>query len=293
MADLTLERLPDVHQFETRAGAFLQQREAENNLVLGLITGLKAGRTFGPLAPYFAVVRRGDVVTAAAMRTPPHNLIVTAGSHPDALPLIVDDAVGAMPDTPGLSGPKELAAHAVKLWSGRTGVRARVVMAQRIYQLTRVIPPRGSPGGPRVAGVSDQPTIVDWFQAFAAEALRAAAHAASRNEAEATATYWIGNAGLWVWDDDGLVAMAGASGRTPNGIRVGAVYTPPEKRRRGYASSLVAALSQAQLDAGRRFCFLYTDLANPTSNKIYREIGYESVCDVDEYRFEAPAAADT
>jgi predicted GNAT family acetyltransferase len=57
------------------------------------------------------------------------------------------------------------------------------------------------------------------------------------------------------------------------------VYTPPEKRNRGYASSLVAALSQHLLDGGRKFCFLYTDLANPTSNKIYRALGYEHVGD--------------
>ena len=79
--------------------------------------------------------------------------------------------------------------------------------------------------------------------------------------------------------------MAGASGRTPNGIRVGAVYTPPEKRRRGYASALVAALSQEQLDGGKKFCFLYTELANATSNKIYQQVGYEPVSDVDEYGF--------
>jgi predicted GNAT family acetyltransferase len=283
MADLRLERLPDVAQFEARAGAFLGAREAENNLVLGLITSLKAGRTFGPLAPYFAVVRRGDAIAGAAMRTPPHNLILAAGSDPDALPLIVDDALRAMPDTPGLSGPKELAARAAERWSARTGASARVVMAQRIYQLTRVIPQRRSPGGARVVRADDRPTIVDWFQAFAAEALPA--HPASREDAEDAATHWLGSGGLWVWMDDRPVAMAGAGGRTPNGIRVGAVYTPPEKRRRGYASSLVADLSQAQLDAGRRFCFLYTDLANPTSNQIYQDIGYEPVCDVDEYRF--------
>ena len=41
--------------------------------------------------------------------------------------------------------------------------------------------------------------------------------------------------------------------------------------------------------AGHRFCLLFTDLANPTSNEIYRAIGCEPVCDVDEYRFGADA----
>ena len=66
------------------------------------------------------------------------------------------------------------------------------------------------------------------------------------------------------------------------------MYTPPEHRRRGYGSAVTAAASQRNLDAGRRFCFLYTDLANPTSNKIYMDLGYEPVCDSVEYAFERP-----
>jgi predicted GNAT family acetyltransferase len=80
--------------------------------------------------------------------------------------------------------------------------------------------------------------------------------------------------------------MCGTSRSTPNGSRIGPVYTPPDLRRRGYASAVVAAASQAQLDAGARFCFLFTDLANPTSNRIYQAIGYEPVRDVEVYTFE-------
>ena len=72
---------------------------------------------------------------------------------------------------------------------------------------------------------------------------------------------------------------------TRNGIRIGPVYTPPGLRGRGYASNLVAEASQAELDAGRRFVFLFTDAANPTANKIYQDIGYEPVTDIDEYAF--------
>ena len=73
----------------------------------------------------------------------------------------------------------------------------------------------------------------------------------------------------------------------PHGIRIGAVYTPPELRRRGYASALVAAVSQAELDRGRRWCFLFTDLANPTSNRIYQAIGYRPIRDIQMFRFES------
>ena len=63
------------------------------------------------------------------------------------------------------------------------------------------------------------------------------------------------------------------------------MYTPPEQRGHGYASAATAALSQLLLERGRRFCFLFTDLANPTSNHIYQTIGYQPVCDVDIYHF--------
>ena len=82
--------------------------------------------------------------------------------------------------------------------------------------------------------------------------------------------------------------MCQASGRTPHGIRIGAVYTPPEQRRRGYASAVTAAASQAQLDQGRRWCFLFTDLANPTSNRIYQAIGFRPIRDIIQIRFDRP-----
>jgi predicted GNAT family acetyltransferase len=74
---------------------------------------------------------------------------------------------------------------------------------------------------------------------------------------------------------------------TPNGIRIGPVYTPPEHRRHGYASAVTAGLSSRLLES-RRFCFLYTDLANPTSNKIYEQIGYRRVCEAASIAFDQP-----
>jgi hypothetical protein len=49
---------------------------------------------------------------------------------------------------------------------------------------------------------------------------------------------------------------------------------------------VTAGASQRALDQGVRFCFLYTDLANPTSNSIYQRIGYAPVCDVMDWTFE-------
>jgi len=92
--------------------------------------------------------------------------------------------------------------------------------------------------------------------------------------------------GFALWEDGEVVSLSGFGGETPHGIRIGPVYTPPRLRRRGYASALVAQLSRQLLDEGRDYCFLYTDLANPTSNRIYMDVGYELVCESADYVFQ-------
>jgi predicted GNAT family acetyltransferase len=95
----------------------------------------------------------------------------------------------------------------------------------------------------------------------------------------------IGSGGVLLWETDRPVAMAMIVRRTPNGAAVGYVYTPGLLRGRGYASAITAAITDAELRAGRH-CFLFTDADNPTSNKIYQAIGYKWVCDIEEWRFE-------
>ena len=287
---LRLTRAADLADFERAAGDFLRAREAEHNLMLGICSNLRAagsafamGRGTNATPPYFAVIRDGERVVGAALRTPPLNTILSAMDDPSGADLVVSDQLETR-DLPGVLGERGLAKRFADLWTARTGRRARVKTAERIFQLTRVLPPRPASGEMRRATMADQDLVAAWFRAFIREALRE-----EGDDADATAEYWLTRPGrfLYLWVDGGRpVSMTGASGRTPNGIRIGAVYTPPALRGRGYASNLVAQVSQAQLESGLRFCFLYTDLANPTSNHIYQEIGYSPVADVDEYRFE-------
>ncbi len=91
---------------------------------------------------------------------------------------------------------------------------------------------------------------------------------------------------LWVWDHEGPVSIASCGNPTDNAMQIGTVYTPPALRGKGYASAVTASLSERLLEQGYSFCCLDTDLANPTSNKIYRQIGYEPVSDSRRYSFE-------
>jgi predicted GNAT family acetyltransferase len=139
-------------------------------------------------------------------------------------------------------------------------------------------------GGVRLGNPADRDLLVEWVDAFLAEALERrtveeAAILVDRSFRAGTRTWYL-------WEDDGRpVSVAASAGPTPNGIRIGPVYTPPGLRRRGYASAATAAASQTELDNGRRYIFLFTDLSNPTSNKIYQQIGYEPVIDIDQLGF--------
>jgi predicted GNAT family acetyltransferase len=154
--------------------------------------------------------------------------------------------------------------------------------------LEAVTPPVGVPGALRLARPSDRERMVEWMLAFDHEAM---GPDAGRRNMRALVDDMLGSPmrTAYIWEVAGEpVSMCQAVGRTPRGIRIGAVYTPPDHRRRGYASAITAAASQLQLDKGRRWCFLFTDLANPTSNRIYQAIGYRPVRDVQLIRFEQP-----
>ena len=83
-----------------------------------------------------------------------------------------------------------------------------------------------------------------------------------------------GRAYLWSSSGGEPVSMAAVVRESPNTTSISGVYTPPQHRGQGYAGRVVAALSQAQLDAGKRACNLHTDLSNPTSNELYVRLGY-------------------
>jgi predicted GNAT family acetyltransferase len=147
------------------------------------------------------------------------------------------------------------------------------------------------PGTARVATTDDRELALRWWIAFGDEVLHEGGP--GRDNAAAMLDHRLSStsAGIVLWEDEGEpVSLAGWGGPTPNGIRIGPVYTPPELRGRGYATALTAELSQRLLDGrlfpgGRRFCFLYTDLANPTSNAIYERIGYRRIAESAEIVF--------
>jgi GNAT superfamily N-acetyltransferase len=270
-------------EFLQLAAPLLLADEARHNLILSLGATLRDWPGLYPEQRLWLVSDEGRIV-GAALRTPPHRLVL---ARPGAVGTLEALAAG-IDELPGVVGAVPEANEFAAAWVRRTGAGIEQGMAQGVYKLERVLPPqRPASGAPRRATEGDRELLREWVTKFSDEALGELSPALHR--LDPVLDQRLGpdpTSGFLLWEDeDRPVSLTGFSGPTPNGIRISHVYTPPALRGRGYASALVAHVSQAQLDAGRRFCFLYTDLANPTSNKIYVAVGYERICESMELDF--------
>ncbi len=284
---MQLTRFDSIAPFWMQAEPYLCQREAEHNLMLGVGGAIRDG-SVSVSNPYLALATEGGALVMVSLRTPPRELLISCDAPPPAIDLLADDLLTVDPALNGVTAARDVSLRFAQAWESRTGCAYRRHMAMRIFRLDQVFPPQPAASGMmRAARTDERDLLTDWAVAFSAEALDVLTRDNAERMIERLLTGNPEQRGLRVWEDGGrAVSMAAYGGPTPHGIRVNLVYTPPELRGRGYASACVAALSQELLKSGRQFCFLFTDLANPTSNHIYQMIGYRPVSDVDMYRFE-------
>ena len=271
------------------AGAFLQKtqgylekREVENSLMLGICLRLKRSSDRVGVDPYFATAEDEGGLAAAAIMTPPHKLIVCSdreGCSP-AFEAIAGNLAQNRWEIPGVLGLPPVAQAFAAAWADVSGAKVEEGMRQRIYALREVIAPEPPGGRLRAATEEDIEWVARWSTAFNQEIF-----GSSVENAREMAERKIRFRDIYIWEDGGPVSIASRSRPTANGITVNLVYTPPEFRGRGYATACVAALSRLLLSSGWKYCTLNTDLANPTSNSIYQKIGYRPVSDFSEYVF--------
>lgn len=287
--DPTIEHFEAAGSFLDAVEPFLMEAEAVHCLLLGLAQRLR-DRPAADSPPDMAVVRERARPVLASLRTPPRNLVLSElapGADPRAVSRLVDDLAAQCPDLPGVLGPAPVASAFAEAWTKALGKTSRVLMRERVYELIRVEAPAAPAGRMRLVGADDAPSVRDWIAAFAREATPEEPDPEGVADHLFRARIPANRArGLAVWERDGRrLSLVGWTGETPTGIRIGPVYTPPENRCHGYAGALTAAVSRSLLALGRQRCFLFADLANPTSNHIYQAVGYRPVGDQDFYGF--------
>ncbi|MFD3482132.1 GNAT family N-acetyltransferase [Streptomyces sp. NPDC058665] len=266
----------DAGEFRTAAAPCLALDPARSTLLLTISESL---RTNGAGAPArFGYWRAGEdaPVSAAFLQTPPLRPLL--GPMPDRAARELVPVLRAVdPSLSSVQGEEACVRAFAAEWTGRPG-GWRVSHRVRLFRLGELTPPDPAPAGrARLATAADLSLLAEWMSAFATDTGQPVR--ADGDYRQATAERVVAGR-LWVWDVAGApVAMASVTPILAGQARAAPVYTPLALRGRGYGGAVTAAVSQAALDAGAEQVLLYADLANPTSNALYRRLGYRPLVD--------------
>lgn len=259
--------------FSERVERLLYEREDEYSLFLGILEQIKADR----YEEYFlAIAFEGERVAAACLMTPPHPLqLIVFKEVPGIEAQIADRLMSEGIVVDAIVGDRGTARRFAEAWTVKAGGSYRVLMNQGLYRADAVNRKlEKSPGTWRIANKKDAPLLEQWMLLFEQETGIAASTPA---EAAHKIDLFIEAKEVYVWEVDGEVVSCMKKSRpSKRGITVSFVFTPEKHRRKGYARTLVAEVTEELLQEFD-FTMLYTDLKNPTSNKIYMEVGYSQI----------------
>ena len=267
------------------SGSYLEQNESENNLPIGLAYRLAEDPYYytSELPLLLSILEQGRVVGVVVM-TPPKRIVlgrIDTDIQTAIVPLVrhlrrIDVQI------PGVVGPAAAAQAFAECWvEDMPGVSANISRRMRVFEARSVVDLPLSPGKMRFARMDDHSLMAQWIVAFS----ETIGEPVNFEDARSSVEKRIKNQELHIWDHDGPVSIAGVSRPMRNGTTIGPVYTPPEHRGKGYATSCVLLLTKKLLSDRYSFCSLYTDLSNPTSNSIYTKIGYVPIGDALELDF--------
>ncbi|MQY13018.1 hypothetical protein SRB5_31580 [Streptomyces sp. RB5] len=264
----------DLTEFDAHAGGLLRERPALYTTQLTTLEKLRAEGT---------TARFGWRDGAFFYWLPTYNRLtlgVLTPSQADGLAAWLD-GLGHRPA--GVLADHDTASAFSEAWRERTGASYERFWRGRLHRLGELTPPEPRPAGAaRLLDARDRGELMRWCDAFVtavgeSPAINAGTWAASRF-ADKHFTFWE--------TPDGVpVSLAGSTSMVGGMIRVDPVYTPAGLRGQGYAGAVTAAVTGAALAAGASDVVLYTDPGNPTSNALYRRVGYVPLAEFTGYTF--------
>ena len=274
---MNFQRYENVDAFAKIVTPFLEENEDKFSLFLGVLKGIKAGAYENP---YMATIEENGQLLAIFQMTPPHPLniiFVDEIQISTCIDICITELTKYAVPVASIISVKEWAVLFAQKWQEKTDGNYSLMMDQGLYRLDQVEESlEMSPGKWRYATISDAQLIEKWCSQFEQDT---GLSVTAPEEIKKRVKNMLDGKEVFFWEDQGeVVSMMKKSRPTTNGITVSLVFTPAEKRKKGYGRTLVATVSRELLKEFE-FCVLYTDMLNPTSNKIYQEIGYQKLVD--------------
>jgi predicted GNAT family acetyltransferase len=276
---MRIEITTDPTEFRSRTEAFLL-RDPLRHTVITTGTANSAGGLDGSNEPsrFLSVHAEDDTVLGVAMRSAGQDLYLGDIAE-DCVDAVAEALAEVVPDVGGVEGAPEHATRFGDRWSALLGVGYRHSYTSRLYRLGTLEVPDAA-GSPRRAVESDIELCLAWSEAMRVESeMGPNGWTATQIGKRIAAGRW------WLWEHEGRpVSLAAHQAPGYGWSRIGPVYTPPADRGHGYASVLTAQVAHTLRTKGLNVC-LFTDPANPISNKIYQAIGFEPVREFVRYAF--------
>jgi predicted GNAT family acetyltransferase len=265
--------------FDRYAGSFLREHATANNLILGIIRGLRSEPQDSAL---MLCVERSERPCLAAVMTPPYRLLVSTGDTA-AVPSLVEGVVETGAPVSGVLGPNEMAQACAEAWQRATGQSVTPAVEMTLYATRQAILPEGVSGRLCPATEADAKWVSESYADFTEEI---PASEEERRTSRDRAVTMLRRGLVFLWELGGApVSMACYRYVTDEGVRIAPVFTPPAERGKGYASACVGHLTRRLLQGGVAWCSLFADVANPMSNRLYRRLGYEAAVSYRGYDF--------
>jgi GNAT superfamily N-acetyltransferase len=261
-------QIADAKEFLSITEAFRSQDPIGTGLVTSIVDSVASGHRVYE-SHSFWVAKDSENVVGIAIRTAPYGYVVVPMST-KACQVLAHAICEADPDFPDVAGNRQ----AVEDFSASSGKVRVETEGELIYRLRQLRAPEPF-GSMRQATMEDFGFLKGWMEEFMAETGLLAF------DTENVVRLVIERGGYFILNVTGEdVSFGGHSkilGFTSGNIgRIGPIYTPKHFRKRGYASLITAYISQLLLDQGA-LPTLYTQATNPTSNKIYQDLGFELV----------------
>ena len=281
---MVFRRYSDIESFKTDVLDILLEDEVRNNLPVSIVQN--SSKFYNENWLLATVADEQGVIVLIAICTLPYNILLYK-------PVKTEDADGQLMHflasqlkqinfkPPGVLAESDLARCFANAYCGHDKYDLKMTMM--LMQLDKLTDYKTAPGFSRVLNEDDLSYTPSWEHAFSVDCTQPLhAHAKIYEQIKSR----LGKNIHFIWEDGKPVAQAVQGRVTPNGAAITYVYTPPEFRGNGYATSVVAEVSKSALDQGKRFCYLFADVANPVSCAVYHKLGYYDVCLFDEIKFD-------
>ena len=286
---MDFQRYDNAESFSADVLHILLNNEVENNLTISLLTESKAKYATDWLMA--TVADKGEPVLIAIC-TKPFNILLHEAENatPESVSLLARELKRIGAELPGVMAERGLALRFARAYTAdgascacSDAGAAKPHMSIIVMRLDELSAYDKAPGSCRLLEERDMFFAPYWERAFS-EDCRVQVFSIQENANRIRTRVAKGTHFIW---EDGVPVSQAVHGRsTPNGAVINMVYTPPHFRGRGYATSVVAELSDSLLKNGKDFCCLFADAGNPVSCELYRKLGYYDAFFLDDIRFD-------